>query len=66
MYFRMYKRGRWSRVHYTSDAGLRTFCGLVIANVQAETQLVGDHQPHGQICKRCRKRLERDGEVAWR
>lgn len=65
MYFRMYVRGHWSKVHYTSDAGLRTLCGRVIAGVQAETTISADKLA-GPVCSRCAKRLERDGEVAWR
>lgn len=65
-YLRIYIRGRWSKVHYTSDAGLRTFCGIVLANAQAETELSSEQRPSGQICGRCQKRLENDGEVAYR
>lgn len=66
LYVRMYVRGRWTKVHYTSDAGIRTLCGIVIAGVIGETELSSEQRPNGIVCARCRKRLAKDGEVAYR
>ena len=66
MYLRMYIRGRWSKVHYTSDAGIRSFCGIVIADAIGETELSSQQRPDGAVCGHCRKRLAKDGEVAYR
>jgi hypothetical protein len=65
-YLRIYVRGRWSKIHYTSDAGIRSLCGIVIAGVTGETELSNEQRPDGTVCARCRKRLENDGEVAYR
>ena len=64
-YVRLYSRGRWSPIHTTTDAAIRTHCRRLLAGFQCQVE-ISDARPDGVMCKWCKNEVEKRGEVAER